>query len=153
MMLLYRQAISGRTELDLFLEQLAAHVHTAAKRTSHSLFSEALAFPTLIWLRRWRCGAGAARAPTLRPLALWLANAAELLMALRRQQASDAARGGGGGNSSGNIGGGGGAQLSLTKVVHAAFSALVGAAKTRLVPALPGLLWVRLQCSHGGLAG
>ncbi len=58
-------------------------------------------------------------------------------MALRRQQATAEA-----GVAAGD------AQLTLTEAVHAAFTAVVAAAKARLAPALGGLLWV-----GGGVVG
>lgn len=100
MMTSYRQSISGPEELSAFLDKLVALVRYATIQAHKR--------------RDISC------------LASWLANASELLMALRHDESFVASSGA--------------AQLCLSEVVQEAFSALVNETNARLKLAVPAML-------------
>ena len=100
MMTRYRQRISGPEELRAFLGKLALMVKQA---TTHA--------------RKRR---------SIRFLGMWLANASELLMAIRHDESLVATSGD--------------AQVRLNEVVQEALSALVSETKARVKPAVPAML-------------
>lgn len=100
MMLRYRQQVSGADELRAFVDKLALLIKhaTTQSRKQRSMWA----------------------------LAIWMANASELLMAVRHDESFVATSGA--------------AQLCLNEVVQEAFAALVSETKARLRPAVPAML-------------